>query len=182
MFYRLEVFMLSNKSLKLVGLVFGFMLVAGCQQTPTTSAAAKMQRPPVVSQQPAQQRQAQAEQTIITVHLAQRQSESELITVNLGGDNKLYALPQPILTHADMQQITPITAQDSSTYIMFEMNQQGRAKLANVSSRAKGHYLLISAKDQLISVAQIAEPITDGKLLISTSGAQHTQQMLQLLR
>lgn len=94
----------------------------------------------------------------------------------------MYALPQPILTHADMQQITPITAQDSSTYIMFEMNQQGRAKLANVSSRAKGHYLLISAKDQLISVAQIAEPITDGKLLISTSGAQHTQQMLQLLR
>lgn len=174
--------MLSNTLLKLAGVALGLMLVAGCQQTPTAGSSAQMQRPPNVSQQPTQQRQAQAKQTVITIHLAQKKSESELITVNMGGDNKLYALPQPVLTHADMQQITPVTAQDGSTYIMFEMNQQGRSKLANVTSRAKGHYLLISAKDQLISVAQIADPITDGKLLISTNDAQHTQQVLQLLR
>ena len=174
--------MLSNTLLKLAGVALGLMLVAGCQQTPTAGSSAQMQRPPSVSQQPTPQRQAQAKQTVITVHLAQKKSEAELITVNMGGDNKLYALPQPILTHADMQQVTPVTAQDGSTYIMFEMNQQGRAKLANVTSRAKGHYLLISAKDQLISVAQIADPITDGKLLISTNGAQHTQQVIQLLR
>ena len=182
MFYRLEVFMLSNKSLKLASLALGLMFAAGCQQGPAGSSAAQIQRPPVASQQPAQQRQAQAEQTVITVHLAQKKSETELITVNLGENNKLYALPQPILTQADMQQITPVTAKDGSTYIMFDLTPQGRTKLANVSSQAKGHYFLISAKGQLISVAQIADPITDGKMLIGTNNAQHTQQILQLLR
>lgn len=184
--------MLSNTSLKVASLALGLMLVAGCQHQGATQAdagaqatkpaAAQAQRPSVSAQQSAPQRQAQAEQTVITVHLAQQQSESSLLAVDLDGANKLYALPQPILTQADMQQVTPVTAADGSTYIMFEMTPQGRVKLADVSRQAQGHFFLISAKGQLISVAQIAEPMTDGKLLISTNGAGHTQQVLQLLR
>lgn len=170
--------MLSNRSLQLVGLALGFMLVAGCQQGPTAKAAAQAQRPPIATQQ----RLAPAEQTVITVHLAQQRSEPSLVAVDLDADNQLYALPQPILTQADMQQVTPVTAADGSTFIMFDMTPQGRVKLADVSSQAQGHYFLVSAKGQLISVAQIAEPMIDGKLLISTNGAEHTQQVLQLLR
>lgn len=180
--------MLSNTLLKLAGLALGLMLVAGCQQAPTADSAVKAQATPSVSQQPAQQRQAQpqpkaqAEQTIITVHLAQKKSEPELIAVNLGANNNLYALPKPILTQADMKEITPVTAENGSTYIMFSLTPQGSTKLANVSSQARGHYFLVSAKGQLISVAQIADPILDGKLLVSTSDAQHTQKIIQLLR
>lgn len=184
--------MVRNTLLKAASLALGLILVAGCQHQGATQAdaaahatkpaAAQAQRPPVSAQQSAPQRQTQAEQTVITVHLAQQQSEPSLVAVELDGTNKLYALPQPILTQADMQQVTPVTAADGSTYIMFEMTPQGRVKLADVSRQAKGHYFLISAKGQLISVAQIAEPMTDGKLLISTNGAGHTQQVLQLLR
>ena len=184
--------MLSNKSVKLAGLALGLMLAAGCQNQGTTPAsaavnatkpaAAQIQRPPVSAQQSAPQRQAQAEQTVITVHLAQEKSEPSLVAVELGENEMLYALPQPILTQADMLQVTPVTAQNGQTFIMFDLTPQGRAKLANVSTQAQGHFFLISAKGQLISVAQIAEPMTDGKLLISTNGAGHTQQVLQLLR
>lgn len=178
--------MLSNTLLKFAGLALGLMLVTGCQQTPTADSAVKAQATPAVGQQPAQQRQAQAqaqvEQTIITVHLAQKKSEPELIAVNLGANNNLYALPKPILTQTDMKEITPVTAENGSTYIMFSLTPQGSTKLANVSSQARGHYFLVSAKGQLISVAQIADPILDGKLLVSTSDAQHTQKIIQLLR
>lgn len=170
--------MLRNKSLKFAGLALVLMLAVGCQQVPTEKSAVQTQRPATN----VQQRQAQAEQTVITVHLAQKNSEPTLVTVDLGGNNKLYALSQPILTQADMRQVTPVTAENGSTYIMFDMTPEGRAKLANISSQALGHFFLISAKGQLISVAQIGEPMTDGKLLISTNGSEHTRQVLQLLR
>lgn len=184
--------MLRSTSAKLAGLALGLMLVAGCQNQGMTQASAganatkpapaQVQRPPVSAQQSASQRQAQAEQTVITVHLAQEKSEPSLIPVELGDNETLYALPQPVLTQADMLQVTPVTAQSGQTFIMFDLTPQGRAKLSNVSTQAKGHFFLTSAKGQLISVAQISEPMTDGKLLISTNGAEHTQQIFQLLR
>ena len=184
--------MLNNTSVKLAGLALGLILVAGCQTQGTTPAsaganatkpaAAQVQRPPVSTQKSAPQRQAQTEQTVITVHLAQEQSEPTLVAVELGKNKTLYALAQPILTQADMQQVTPVKARNGQTFIMFDLTPQGRVKLTNVSSQAEGHFFLISAKGQLISVAKITEPMTDGKLLISTNGAEHTQQILQLLR
>ena len=184
--------MFCSTSLKLTALTFGLMLAAGCQIQATTPAseganaskpaAAQVQRPPASAQQSAPQRQAQTEQTVITVHLAQKLSEPSLLAVELGENETLYALPQPVLTQADMLQVTPVTAQSGQTFIMFDLTPQGRAKLSNVSTQAKGHFFLTSAKGQLISVAQISEPMTDGKLLISTNGAEHTQQIFQLLR
>lgn len=187
--------MLQNK-VKFVGFALGVALLVGCQQHATTSAAGaniaqppaavNAPRPPVSARQYSQQRQAQEaqsqQQTVITVHLAQEQAEPSLIAIELDENQALYALPQPVLTQADMKEVTPVTARDGSTFIMFDLTPQGSAKLANVSTQARGHYFLISAKGQLFSVAQISEPMTDGQLLISTAGAEHTQQILELLR
>ena len=183
--------MLQSK-VKLAGLALGVALLVGCQQHATTTAAGpnvtqpaavEAPRPPVSARQYSQeQRQAQGQQTVITVHLAQKQAEPSLVAIELDANQALYALPQPILTQADMKEVTPVTARDGSTFIMFDLTPQGSAKLANVSAQAQGHYFLISAKGQLFSVAQISEPMTDGKLLISTAGAEHTQQILELLR
>lgn len=187
--------MLSQK-MRLMSLAFGLVLVAGCQQAGTSPAlsnalAAKPQppetRPPVSARQYAQeQRQArahaQAQQTVITVHLAQEQPEASLLAVEVDDNQALYALPQPVLTHADMKEITPVTARDGNTFIMFDLTPQGSVKLANVSSQAQGHFFLVSAGGHLISVSKISEPMTEGKFLISTQGAEHAGQILQLLR
>lgn len=181
-----------NKAFKLTSLGLGLALMLGCQQQGTSQALmganatqpppADIQRPPVSARQYAQQTQNQAPQTIITVHLAQQKAEASLVAVELGDNQALYALPQPVLTQADIRQVTPVTAQDGSTFIMFELGPQGRAKLSNVSTQAKGHYFLVSAQGQLVSVAQITEPMTDGKLLINTNGNEHTRQIVELLR
>ena len=147
--------MLSQK-MRLISLALGLVLVAGCQQTGTSPAlssalAEKPQppetRPPVSARQYAlEQRQARAQapssaqQTVITVHLAQEQPEPSLFPVEIDMNQALYALPQPVLTQADMKEVTPVTARDGSTYIMFDLNPQGSTKLANVSEQKKGQF------------------------------------------
>ncbi len=187
--------MLSQK-IRLISLALGLVLVAGCQQAGTSPALSSAlaekplppeTRPPVSARQYAQQQQqvqaqSQAQQTVITVHLAQEQPEASLIAVEVDDNQALYALPQPVLTHADMKEVTPVTTRDGSTFIMFDLTPQGSAKLANVSTQAQGHFFLVSAGGQLISVSQIAEPMTEGKFLVSTQDAEHARQILQLLR
>lgn len=140
------------------------------QDAPTQAAA------PVAAQQ-----QPQAA-TVITLHLAQEQQEPSLVAVDAGGNTPLYALPQPVLTQADMGRVSPLTAEDQRTFILLEMNAQGIPKLRTITEQAVGHYLLLSVQGQLVSVAQIAEPIVDGRLLVGTQNAQHTQAIINLLQ
>jgi hypothetical protein len=62
------------------------------------------------------------------------------------------------------------------------MNQNGISKLRSVTAQARGHYLLLSVQGQLVSVARISETISDGRLLIGTQNAQHTQAIIKLMQ
>lgn len=172
--------------------------LAACQHTaPTQHPGAVDPVPPVVQghapvaaltaapvagqtqQQQLQQQQQSA--PVITVHLAQENPEESLVAVDVGGAS-LYALPQPVLTQADMGRVSPVTAQDQQTFILLEMNQHGIPKLQNVTAQAQGHYLLLSVQGQLVSVAQIGEPIADGRLLVGTQNPQHTQEIIRMMQ
>ncbi|MGO3131444.1 MAG: hypothetical protein ACTIJQ_06645 [Alcaligenes sp.] len=118
---------------------------------------------------------------VITLHLAQEKAETPLVAVDVGGTS-LYALPQPVLTQADLLRVTPVTAQDQRAFILLEMNQRGLSKLRSVTAQAQGHYLLLSVQGQLAGVARISETISDGRLLIGTQNAQHTQAILKLMQ
>lgn len=117
---------------------------------------------------------------VITIHLAQAQAEPELMQVDVGG-NPLYALPQPVLTQADMIRVSPVNTPQGS-FLLLEMNEAGNNKLRNVTSQAQGHYFLLSVQGQLVSMAQIGEPIGDGRLLMSTQNPQQTQAILDMMR
>lgn len=178
--------MLNKMSLKLTSLGLGLMLIAGCQnQGPGHSTSAQKTTPPAATSAIAQSQQKsgeQAAQNILTVHLAQAQAEPELLLLDLGEDTKLYALPQPVLTDADMLSFAPIKSNEGQTFLMFEMSEEGANKLANISTQGIGHFFLFSARGQLVSVAKISEPITSGKLLMATENEEHTAQVMQLLQ
>lgn len=131
--------------------------------------------------QQGQQAQQQQAQSVITIHLAQEQADDQLVAVDVG-DGNLYALPQPVLVQSDMQQVTPVTAENGSTFLLIEMTDEGRQKLAAVSERAQGHYLLLSVQGQLVSLAQIGQPLEDGQLLMGTQSQQHTNVILDMMR
>lgn len=179
--------------LKLIGLALVVGL-AGCEHTaPGQQPEPVDPVPPVVQSQntpapaPAaatSQSQAVAAQqqapVVITVHLAQEQAEPSLMEVDAGGA-ALYARPQPVLTQNDMGRVTPVTANQGS-YLLLEMNQQGIPKLRSITEQAGGHYLLLSVQGQLVSVAQIGETISDGRLLVSTQNPQHTQAIIRMMQ
>ena len=180
--------------LKLTGLALTATLAA-CQTTAPNRQPAPAPvdpAPPSVSSRNAQPAAAastnaaaarqQQSTAVITLHLAQQREEPSLIAVNTGGDKPLYALPQPVLSQADMARVAPVTTQDQKSFLMLQMNQQGIAKLRNVTAQARGHFLLLSVRGQLVSVAQIGEVISDGRLLVGTQGPEHTQAILRLMQ
>lgn len=164
--------------------------LAACQQTMPRQAPEPVDPlPPSVqggsrsaaAVAPAPKASAQQSSAIITLHLAQEKAEAPLVAVDVGG-TPLYALAQPVLTQADLQRVTPVTDQGQRSFILLEMNQNGIAKLRNITAQAQGHYLLLSVQGQLVSVAQIRETISDGRLLIGTQNAQHTQAIIKLMQ
>lgn len=168
-----------HKSLLLM-LVTG---LAACQHTPPPFDSELANKQPSTRHSPpsaTMASQPQAE-TIITLHLAQEQPEPPLVAVDIGG-TALYALPQPVLTQADMLRITPVTTPDQLTFLLLEMNQSGTSKLRSITSQAQGHYLLLSVQGQLVNITQIGETISDGRLLVGTQNAQHSQAIIKLMQ
>lgn len=159
------------------------MGLAACQQaTPLFDSELANQQPtPRHSNAPVAMAPKPQAETIITLHLAQENAEPSLIAVDTGG-TALYALPHPVLTQADMLRVTPVTAPDQLTFILLEMNQNGVSKLRSITNQAKGHYFLLSVQGQLVSVTQIGETISDGRLLVGTQNAQHSQAILNLMQ
>ena len=181
--------MLSNTSLKFSALAFGLMLMVGCQSLSTSpssesSSARKPAETTVTtpSERAQTSTQQQAEDAMITVHLAQLQGGPELLTVDLGDDKKLYALPLPVLNRGDMEGVEAFATKDGKTFIVFDMTEQGRTKLAELTAKAKGHFFLFGAQGQMIGISQITEPMLDGKLVMETQDKEHTVQVMQLLR
>jgi len=118
---------------------------------------------------------------VITLHLAQEKPEAPLVAVDVGGAS-LYALPQPIITQADIARVTPVTGKDQRTFILLEMNTRGIHKLQSVTQQARGHYLLLSVQGQLVNVARISETINDGRLMVGTQNEQHTRAIIKMMQ
>lgn len=153
------------KKVLLVAAVSG--LLAACQTTSSTTNQA-------------QQAEQQAQQSAITVHLAQQQAAEGLVPVTIGQGN-LYALPQAVLVQGDFQGVRPVAADNGRNYLLLDLNDQGRQKLASFSSQAQGHFMLLSVQGQIVSLAQITQPIQDGRLLMPTQSQQHSTDILAVL-
>jgi len=41
------------------------------------------------------------------------------------------------LSQDDIQKVTPVTARDGKTFIVFDLTEQGRAKLAEMTAQAQ---------------------------------------------
>ncbi len=143
-------------------------LLAACQTTGSTT------------QQASQDQQQQAQQSRVAIYLAQQQADAGLARIIIGNDS-LYALPNPSLLQTDVQQIAPATADDGRTYLLLQLNEQGSQKLAAITQQALGHYMLLVVQGQLVSFAQITQPIQDGRLLMSTRNAEHSAAIMQAL-
>lgn len=153
------------KKVLLVAAISG--LLAACQTTGSTT-------------QQAQQNQQQQGQSALTVHLAQQQPAEGLTQINIG-QGSLYALPQAVLAQNDFQDVTTGTTENGQSYLRLDLTEQGRQKLAAISSQAQGNFMLLSVQGQIVSLAQITQPIQNGILLMPTQNEQQSNNILQAL-
>lgn len=151
---------------------------AAATSSGATSAAGARTATPASTQAAGAQKQSAA---VITLHLAQEKPEASLVAVDVGGAS-LYALPQPVITQADIARVTPVTGKDQRTFILLEMNTRGMPKLQSVTQQARGHYLLLSVQGQLVNVARIGETINDGRLMVGTQNDQHTRAIIKMMQ
>ena len=166
--------------------VVSVMSLAACQVPPkranTDSAGSTAAARPATSQPTSQQPAATNSAPAIAFHLAQTKQAQGLARVQLNQNTSLYAVPQPVLTQADLQQIVPIQNKNGQVFLRFDFTQQGTAKLAQLTRQSVGNYLIISANGKLVSVPRIAAAYTDGKFPVPVKNAEEARAMLQVLR
>lgn len=153
-------------------------LVAACQQMPA-SRSAQVPPPPAVAgtAAPAQPQAAQnAQAPAVEFRLAQNEKDNGLQPLKLN-DRQLWVLPQPVFTRADLQSVTPVKSRDGRAYVRFQFNQAGASKLANVTQRYAGKYLLLTVNGQLASAPTISGPMKDGMLFVPAVNEQQANQI-----
>ena len=165
----------------------GVAALAACQHTApkranagpagAATAAATQQTP----QQPRQQATGSTA-PVVTFHLAQAQPADGLARVQLNPSTSLYAVPNPVFTQADLQQVVPVQGKNGQVFLRFDFTQQGAAKLAKVTREALGNYLIVSVRGKVIGVPRIATAYEDGNFPLPASSVEEAQAMVQLLR
>lgn len=167
--------------------LFGLMALAACQHPGTlrTDSASAASQPVAAAQQTAQaatQQAASSAAPVITFHLAQTSPAQGLAQVQVNPSVTLYAVPQPVFTQADLQQV--ITTQNGAgqSILRFDFNEAGAAKLEKLASEAAGNYMMVSVRGQLIAVSKIAPSYPDGKFPVPAASANDARDILQKLR
>jgi len=160
--------------------VASLMTLAACQQPGTKRTATQPETPQQAAA--AQQQTPNTAAPVVTFHLAQAQPAQGLAQVQVNPNASLYAVPRPVFTQADLQQVVTTQNNNGQTFLRFDFNPQGAAKLAQVARDATGSYLLISVRGKLIAVPQIAASYPEGKLPVPVQNADEARSILQLLR
>ncbi|MCD0502169.1 SecDF P1 head subdomain-containing protein, partial [Bordetella petrii] len=119
---------------------------------------------------------------LIAFHLAQARPAEGLARVAVNPGTSLYAVPQPVFTQADLQQVVPVQAKNGQVFLRFDFNQQGAAKLAKVTREALGNYLIISVRSQVVAVPNIGAAYEGGTFPVPLNSVDEAQSIVKMLR
>ncbi|MFA5663747.1 hypothetical protein [Castellaniella sp.] len=162
---------------KVSSIVLALAFLAGCQQLALKrqqNAAAKDAGTPPAVQQAAQGQAANNQQQLLPVdfRLAQEQQDKGLQELKFQDGTKVWYLPDPVLSRADLATAEPRRTKDGRPFVRFTFNQVGAQKLASISDRFPGKYLVLTLGNSLVSVYQMQKPITNGILDIGFANDQ----------
>lgn len=160
------------------------MLIAACQQMPGGRSGqagwqtATAPTPPQLKATPAQASPApQATAApVVEFRLAQPQKDAGLQPVTLG-KQQLWVLPQPVLTRADLQSVVAVKSREGRSFVRFQLNQAGAPKLAQLSRRFPGKFLLLTINSQLASAPTIGGPMTEGVIFVPVLNESQAAQV-----
>jgi preprotein translocase subunit SecD len=159
-------------------------LVAACQQLPAGRAGQADTQPATqvaAAPPPAPVLGAPATQAstvpVVEFRLAQPESAAGLQPLKVG-DRQLWVLPQPVLTRADLQTVAPVKSREGISYVRFQFTQAAAPRLAQVTQRFPGKFLLLSIDGQLASAPTIGGAMNEGVLFMPVLTEQQAAQVV----
>ncbi|MFA7439134.1 hypothetical protein [Castellaniella sp.] len=154
---------------KVFSVVMALAFMAGCQQlalkrNSAPPADTSLATPPA-AQAGSSQQAGNAQQLVsVDFRLAQQEQDNGLQELKFKDGSAVWYLPDPILTRADLATAEPRRAKDGRPFVRFTFNQVGAQKLASISERFPGKYLVLTLGNSLQAVYQLQQPITNGIL------------------
>lgn len=122
---------------------------AAPQNTPAPSARSAPSKRNVKAAQEAASRPAQ-----VVFRLAQAKQASNLSELKLKNGSLWYA-KQPVFTRTDLTSVEPRRTQKGQAFVRFIFSQAGAKKLAFITEKFKGAFLVLTLNNSLASVTQI---------------------------
>jgi preprotein translocase subunit SecD len=156
-------------------------LVVACQQMPGARSS-QVRQPPAMPAAPAPEQLSVtpvtqgANAAIVEFRLAQNERDKGLQSLKVG-DRELWVLPQPVMTRVDLQSVAAVKTQEGRPFVRLQFTQAGAQKLAAVSQRFTGKYLLLSINGQLASAPTIGGAMNQGLLFIPTASEQQASDV-----
>jgi preprotein translocase subunit SecD len=114
---------------------------------------------------------------VVEFRLAQPEQAAGLQPLKVG-DLQLWVLPQPVLTRGDLQTVAPVKTPEGHSYVRFQLTQAAAPRLAQVTQRFPGKFLLLSIDGQLASAPTIGGAMNEGVVFMPVLSEQQASQVV----
>jgi preprotein translocase subunit SecD len=94
-------------------------------------------------------------------------------------DGSLWYLPQPALSRDDLTRVTPLQEKDGKGVVRFDFNPAGAKKLADLSQKFQGKYLVLVVGRDVVAAPRIAGAMNQGAMFIVVPSAAQAQAITQ---
>lgn len=161
------------------------LALAGCEQLAqrkqALAAEAAASSAPAASAQQNTAGQAAQQQVSVDFRLAQTQQDKGLSQLKFKDGTSVWYLPQPVLSRADLANAEPRRTKQGQAFVRFTFTQPGAKKLASLTQRYPGKFLILTLGNSLQAVYQIRQPSTNGILDIGVDTDQHAVDMVNTI-
>jgi preprotein translocase subunit SecD len=147
--------------------------------SPAPARASAMAPAPATAMATSTAAQQTAKAPVVEFRLAQSQPDTGLQRVQIG-NQVMWVLPQPVLTRSDVRSLVAVKSREGKDYVQFTFTPAAAPRLAEISQRYRGKYLLLSVDRYLVSAPTIGGPMTNGELFVPATSAEDARQIAAL--
>lgn len=113
---------------------------------------------------------------VVEFRLAQSDAAAGLQSLKLG-ERQLWVLQQPVLTRGDLLSVAPAKSRAGASYVRFQFTPAATPRLAAITQRYPGRFLLLSIDGELAAAPTIGGPMTAGVLFVPVIDDQQAARL-----
>ena len=145
---------------------------AGSSNLPSNIPSAPPPNMPTPTSQPAASTPRTASSLVI--YVGSNQTEPGYSLVQQKGQS-IYVDPRQTLLHRDLSNALAVMDESNRAFVNLVFSASGQDKLAQLTRNNTGRSLVVTMSNELISIINIAAPVTNGTLYVPMANAQDAQ-------